>query len=84
MQEGLEKDKQIVSFEHRQERDQQIFERKQNEIELSKTHLEKERDALQEKVETTKSKLSEVQDELMHHRLESGREQALLTQQIEF
>ena len=79
MQEVLDKDKNLASIEHRSERDQQVFERKQNEFELNKQHLERERDQVQEKLEGSKGKLSEVQDELMHHRLESGREQALQT-----
>lgn len=84
LQESLDKDKQIASFEHKTERDQEMFERKQTESEASINHMQKERDQANEKLSEVKAKLSEIQDESMQHKLESGREQALASQQIEF
>ena len=46
--------------------------------------VDKEKALLNEKLEQTRGKLQEVQDEAMQLKLESGREQALLTQQVEF
>lgn len=45
---------------------------------------ERERKAMGDKLEQTKRKLSETQDEAMKQKLELGREQALMKQQIEF
>jgi len=42
--------------------------------------MDKEKTQVSEKLEATRSKLQEVQDEAMQLKLESGREQALLTQ----
>ena len=46
--------------------------------------VDKEKAQMSEKLEQTRGKLQEVQDEAMQLKLESGREQALLTQQVEF
>lgn len=45
---------------------------------------EREKKAMGDKLEQTKRKLSETQDEAMKQKLELGREQALMKQQIEF
>lgn len=46
--------------------------------------MDREKTQIAEKLESTRSKLQEVQDEAMQLKLESGREQALLAQQVEF
>lgn len=74
LSEGLEKDKQMASLEHKTERDAEMFERKNNELTINITHITRERDQFSEKYEFNKAKLSEMQDDSMQHRLESGRE----------
>ncbi len=49
-----------------------------------KQTIEREKRGLQEKVESSKKKLQDAQNEMMTHKLDFGREQALLKQQIEF
>lgn len=51
---------------------------------MSKESSERERKAMAEKLDMTKKKLSETQDEAMRAKLEGGREIALMKQQIEF
>ena len=46
--------------------------------------MDKEKIQFTERLESTRAKLQEVQDEAMQMKLETGREQALLTQQVEF
>jgi phage-related tail protein len=53
------------------------FERKKTELDQLRTQFDRERKTLAEKLETTKKKLSESQDEAMRQKLDFGREQAL-------
>ena len=74
LSEGLDKDKLIAGLEHKAERDLEMHERKHNELSINASHVQRERDQFAEKLESTKIKLTEVQDESMQYRLESGRE----------
>ena len=44
LQDSLGKDKKLASYEHKAERDQELFERKQSEAELNITHVQREKD----------------------------------------
>lgn len=60
------------------------FERKIGDMAQTIEQLEKERSFIEEKLETTKIKLSDVQDEAQQNQLIHGRDQALSQQSIEF
>jgi predicted nucleic acid-binding Zn-ribbon protein len=61
------------------DRKQDALDRKSADFEQTKEQLEKEKAQINEKLEVTRVKLAEVQDQAMQLKLESGREQALLS-----
>lgn len=69
-------------MQHKYERLSEEIERKKNDYEQSKGMYDKEKKQLTEKLESTKKKLAEIQDETMKQRLDFGREQALSKQQV--
>ena len=82
--ENLDKDRQIAQLQHKLERTIDDLERKRQEVDSSRQSLEKDKKQVTDKLESTKKKLSELQDDSMKQKLEFGREQALMKQQIEF
>lgn len=52
--------------------------RKFTDLDQSRIQLEREKQEYYDRLEMTKNRLAEVQDEAMQSKLESGREQALL------
>lgn len=82
--ENLEKEKTIANLTHQSERSGDALQRKISELEQAKASIENDKKTLQQKFDQTKQRLTEMQDEAMQNKLEYGREQALLTQKIEF
>ena len=80
MQENIDKDKQLASINHQMDRKQDALDRKVIDFEQTREQLEREKKQIAEKLEATRQKLTEIQDEAMQLKLESGREQALLSQ----
>ena len=76
--ENLEKDRQLAQTQHKLERLTDELERKRQDLDSYKQGLEKEKKQVADKLESTKKKLSELQDESMKQKLEFGREQALM------
>ena len=60
---NLEKDRSIAQFQHKFERSKEDYERQIRELGDSTESLQKERDNLNEKLEGTKRKYIELQDE---------------------
>jgi hypothetical protein len=76
-QDSLDKDRLVAQLQLKIERLGDEIERRKQETEVGKVAGERERKSLTEKLDQTKKKLSETQDEAMKQRLELGREQAL-------
>ena len=79
---GLDKDRQVAQMQLKMERQTDDIDRKKLEFEQARANFEKERKALVEKLEGTKKKLNDTQDEAMRQKLDFGREQALAKQQV--
>ena len=79
---GLEKDRQLAAHSLKLERLSDELERKRQELEQTRGQAERDRKALADKLEATKRKLAEAQDEAMRQKLDFGREQALAKQQV--
>ncbi len=79
-QDSLDKDRALAQWQLKSERLGDEVERKRQEIEAAREASERERRVMGEKLEATKRKLSETQDEAMRAKLESGRESALMKQ----
>ena len=79
-QDSLDKDRALAQWQLKSERLGDGVERKRQEIEAAREASERERKVMGEKLEATKRKLSETQDEAMRAKLESGRESALMKQ----
>jgi len=80
MQENLQKDKVLAQTTNQMERATENLERRKAEFDQTHEQLERDKAILIEKCEQTRDQLSEIQDESMQHKLESGREIALLNQ----
>ena len=80
MSDNLEKDKQIASMTHKLDRHTDSLTRKTSDLDSIREQMEREKTQLTEKLEGTRAKMQATQDEAMQLKLESGREQALLTQ----
>lgn len=78
--ENLDKDRQLGQIQLKLERQGDELERRKAELEQLKGTLEREKKSLTEKLEITKKKLTETQDEAMKQKLDNGREQALAKQ----
>lgn len=74
----MDKDRSLAQLQLKIERLGDDIERKKQEMEVFRETSEREKKAMGEKLEVTKRKLSETQDEAMKQKLELGREQALM------
>ena len=74
----MDKDRSLAQLQLKIERLGDDIERKKQEMEVLRETSEREKKAMGEKLEVTKRKLSETQDEAMKQKLELGREQALM------
>ena len=63
-----------MKLQHKLERVTEELERRKSELESSKSVFEKEKKQMGDKLETTKRKLAESQDEAMKQKLDFGRE----------
>lgn len=80
MQDTLTKDKQIATLSTQLDRSNEFIDKRTAEFEATQSQLEHERLVLGDRCEQQKAALSEIQDEAMQAKLESGREIALLNQ----
>jgi len=70
---NLEKDRQLAQLSHKLERISEDLEKKRQEIDQSKGVSEGEKKQLLEKIEASKKKLQDVQNEYMQKTMDYGR-----------
>ena len=71
---NLDKDRQLAMITHKNERMVDDLERKSRDMTQTLEQVQSERDALEEKLDTTKRRLNDVQDEAQQNQLVYGRD----------